>query len=99
MVNVSEQPINTVTSNRLKTLTSLSQNGTVAGHSFVDWECTDKELPVERLDLTHHVTYAKHGKPVSLPNLGRKAARPDDGDAGRGGRKKRRLPRNRADRD
>jgi hypothetical protein len=27
-----------------------------------------KELPVERLDLTHHVTYAKHGKPVSLPS-------------------------------
>jgi len=23
---------------------------------------------VDRLNLTHHVTYAKHGKPVSLPN-------------------------------
>jgi hypothetical protein len=23
---------------------------------------------VDRLDLTHHVTYAKHGKPVFLPN-------------------------------
>jgi len=67
-VNISEQPLNTVTSNRLKTLISLSQNGTVAGHSSVYWECTDKELPVERLDLTHHVTYAKHGKPVSLPD-------------------------------
>jgi hypothetical protein len=99
LVNISEQPLNTVTSNRLKTLISLSQNGTVAGHSSVYWECTDKELPVERLDLTHHVTYVKHGKPVSLPNLGRKAARPDDGGAGRGGRKKRTLLCNGADRD
>ncbi|TSA12659.1 MAG: hypothetical protein D4R73_02085 [Deltaproteobacteria bacterium] len=46
-------------------------------------------LPVKRLSLTHHVTYAKHGKPVSLPNLGRKAVRPDEGGAGRGGWKKR----------
>jgi hypothetical protein len=69
MVNASEQPINTVTYNRPKTLIGLSQNGAVAGHSLVKWKCTDnKELPVERLDLTHHVTYAKHGKPVSLPN-------------------------------
>lgn len=35
-------------------------------------------LPVERLDLTHHVNYAKHGKPVPLPNLGRKAVRSND---------------------
>lgn len=42
--------------------------GNVAGHSLFGWECTDRMLPVDRLDLTHHVTYAKHGKPVSPPD-------------------------------
>ena len=68
MVNVSEQPLNTVTPNRPKTLIRPEPKWH-SSRTFLcpGWECTDIDLPVERLDLTHHVTYAKHGKPVSLP--------------------------------
>jgi hypothetical protein len=90
MVNKSEQPINTVMVNGLKDADKPEPKWQSSWiFSFVVGIHGQKKLPVNRLDLTHHVTYAKHGKPVSLPNMGRKAARPNDGGAGRGGWKKR----------
>src|SRR5437016_5833223 len=50
------------------------------------------------MDLIYRVISTEQGKPVSLLERGREAARPIDGDAGIGNEKKRRLPGNRADR-
>ena len=71
-------------SNRLQTLISLSQKCKATSNTFEYLECTDRMLPVDKLNLIRHVTYAQHGKPVSLP-LGRKAVRLFDGGVPRKG--------------
>ena len=68
MVNIRELPINAVTANRLKRLTSLAQNGTWSGSGAANSPDADDAPPAERQHLRRsRGTCVEHGKPVFLP--------------------------------
>jgi hypothetical protein len=91
MVNTCELPLNVVTRNRLKRLTSLAQNGTWSGSGAANSLDADDAPPAERQHLRRsRGTCVEHGKPVFLPEnavfffQGTQSVRRADGDAGMG---------------
>jgi hypothetical protein len=102
-VNICEWLINVVTPNKRKVLrmkatsyNAWTKNGKWSGMGAANSSIADAAPPAERSDLTYTGTHAERGKPDVLP-LGRAVARPTDGAAGKGCRKKRKPRCNGAD--
>jgi hypothetical protein len=88
-----------VSSDRLKMLTSLNQNGKRPGSGADVSPDANVESPVYRWNLSHPKgTYAERGKPDCLHESGNRTARGGHSQAGMGFRRKRKPCCNRADR-
>ena len=85
-------------------LCGLSQKASSRGQELGNLLSWVTKLPANREDLTCPVVQVEHGKPVSAPTrevskVGRAAARPTNGGAGRGDWRKQRLSCNGTDTD
>src|SRR5216683_6509 len=98
MDSICEILINVVMANKPKMLIGLPkrERSQYRRSSFSCRECRDSRR--KGMDLTHSDMETKHGKPISLPTLGKRPAREADGGMGRGTWKKRKPPCNGEDR-
>ena len=67
MVNESELLINVVIQKQPKMLRGCDQNGKWSGSKVTTSFEVDVAPPAKRQHLTHSVTHAERGKPVTLP--------------------------------